>query len=139
MYTYNLEKIVHMWPLVNKKSHRVSIYGDFEYKIWWCPRLYLEKNRLKIQWNIFKKQNFKTIYFLKLTVGRNTPSWNECIRVSSKSSTNVLRFTIPEWKKDIKNTANNFIIFGYIGSSIFIRTLVSLSTMKQLANLSTTY
>ena len=51
MYTYNLEKIVHMWPLVNKKSHRVSIYGDFEYKIWRCPRLYLEK-KYNIRYNI---------------------------------------------------------------------------------------
>ena len=47
MYTYNLEKIVHMWPLVNKKSHRVSIYGDFEYKIWRCPRLYLEGKKME--------------------------------------------------------------------------------------------
>ena len=31
-----------------------------------------------------------------LTVGRSTPSWNECIRVSSRSKINVLRLTMPE-------------------------------------------
>ena len=33
-----------------------------------------------------------------LTVGRSTPSWNECISVSSRSKINVLRLTMPKMR-----------------------------------------
>ena len=48
-----------------------------------------------------------------LTVGRSTPSWNECISVSSRSKINVLRLTMPE----IKNLSYGEAMFSLRGEN----------------------